>query len=296
MKHFSLEYLQAFVAACECGSFSGAARKLGKAQSAVSTAISNLEIDLGIELFDRSNRYPRLTEQGSAMLAEAKTILERCEVMYMRARAAHEQQELELVIAIDENLVIADWSYLLDEFVEQFPYVKLILLHPVAKGAIESVQQKEADLALVMFAETFPDDILSHSQPNELLRLVAAPSHPLAKAKIKDSSVFSTYRQIVITNLEYTMRAPWQYSNNVWLTESVFTAMQLVKAGQGWAVLPDELIKGSLAAQELVEVDIVDIESNWSIASHLIWHQSNTLGPAGRWMRQRFIERQKHSI
>jgi hypothetical protein len=42
----SLEQLQAFAAA-ETGSFSAAARQLGKAQSVVSAAVANLEIDLG---------------------------------------------------------------------------------------------------------------------------------------------------------------------------------------------------------------------------------------------------------
>ena len=57
----SMEQLEAFVAAAAQGSFSGAARALGKAQSAVSTQISNLEIDLGVELFDRTGRNPVLT-------------------------------------------------------------------------------------------------------------------------------------------------------------------------------------------------------------------------------------------
>lgn len=49
----SLEQLQAFVATVETGSFSAAARYLGKAQSAISTAVSNLEIDLDNSLFVR---------------------------------------------------------------------------------------------------------------------------------------------------------------------------------------------------------------------------------------------------
>ncbi len=57
----SLEQLQAFVTTVETGSFSAAARHLGKAQSAISTAVSNLEIDLDNSLFVRSGRYPVLS-------------------------------------------------------------------------------------------------------------------------------------------------------------------------------------------------------------------------------------------
>ena len=54
----SLEALFMFVEAAALGSFSAAARKLGKQQSTVSEAIANLEIDLGLTLFDRSTRRP----------------------------------------------------------------------------------------------------------------------------------------------------------------------------------------------------------------------------------------------
>ena len=74
----NINYLQAFVATSETGSFSNAARALGKAQSVVSSAVSNLEIDLNVALFSRKKRYPELTEAGKMLLPEAKAILKRC--------------------------------------------------------------------------------------------------------------------------------------------------------------------------------------------------------------------------
>ena len=47
----NIENFRAFVLAAELGSFSAAARQMGKAQSAVSTAIANLEIDADVQLF-----------------------------------------------------------------------------------------------------------------------------------------------------------------------------------------------------------------------------------------------------
>ncbi len=54
--HWDLDQLRQFVATADGGSISAAARNLGKAQSAVSTAIALLEADLGVMLFDRSGR------------------------------------------------------------------------------------------------------------------------------------------------------------------------------------------------------------------------------------------------
>ncbi|MGL4777328.1 MAG: LysR family transcriptional regulator, partial [Aeromonas veronii] len=75
----SLEQLRILLAAAETGSFSAAARKLGKAQSVVSSAIANLEIDLALTLFDRSGRYPQLTEAGARMVQEAGILLAQSE-------------------------------------------------------------------------------------------------------------------------------------------------------------------------------------------------------------------------
>ena len=61
---YSPEAMEAFAAAAALGSFSAAARQLGKSQSTISTAIANLEADLDLTLFDRSSRLPVLTTAG----------------------------------------------------------------------------------------------------------------------------------------------------------------------------------------------------------------------------------------
>ena len=72
---YSPEALTAFVESVACGSFSGAARRLRKSQSTISTAIANLEADLGVTLFDRTSRQPTLTPQGEQVLSYVKAIL-----------------------------------------------------------------------------------------------------------------------------------------------------------------------------------------------------------------------------
>ena len=71
---YSPEALTAFEAV-DSGSFSAAARRLRKSQSTISTAIANLEADLGVTLFDRATRQPTLTPQGEQVLSYVKAIL-----------------------------------------------------------------------------------------------------------------------------------------------------------------------------------------------------------------------------
>lgn len=60
----SLDQLRTFVTVANEGSFSAAARKLNRVQSAVSDLIAKLEANIGVPLFDRSNRYPTLTNKA----------------------------------------------------------------------------------------------------------------------------------------------------------------------------------------------------------------------------------------
>ena len=117
----SLEQLQAFVTTVETGSFSAAARYLGKAQSAISTAVSNLEIDLDNSLFVRSGRYPVLTPAGERLLVEARVILERCEHFRGVAKSLGEGVESRLVLAVDELYPEATLGGLIEDYSRRFP-------------------------------------------------------------------------------------------------------------------------------------------------------------------------------
>ena len=102
----SLQQLKTFIVCAELGSFSAAARKLGKAQSVVSQAIANLEVDLGLSLFDRSTRKPTLTKQGVKLLAHAQATLIQSQELESAAMALAAGDESELTLVIDPALLL----------------------------------------------------------------------------------------------------------------------------------------------------------------------------------------------
>lgn len=78
---FDLRMLEIFLAVCDAGSMSGAARALRITQPAVSQAIAELEARTGVTLLDRAVRPLGLTpaggvlrQQAGALLAEARRI------------------------------------------------------------------------------------------------------------------------------------------------------------------------------------------------------------------------------
>jgi len=70
-----LDQLQSFCAIADCGSFTEAARRVNKTQSAVSMQIKRLEERLGHELLSRDGRSVKLTQHGEALYARARKML-----------------------------------------------------------------------------------------------------------------------------------------------------------------------------------------------------------------------------
>ena len=97
----TLDQLRTFIAAVDEGSFSAAGRKLRRAQSVVSQTLANLEAQLGVKLFDRSARYPRLTEEGRSLLPDARSVADNMDGFKARARAMREGLEPELSVVMD---------------------------------------------------------------------------------------------------------------------------------------------------------------------------------------------------
>src|ERR1700685_3501554 len=95
----SLDQLRTFIAAADEGSFSAAGRRLRRAQSVVSQTLANLEGQLGVKLFDRSGRFPVLTDQGRALLADARAVAGHIELLKAQARSFAGGLELELSVA-----------------------------------------------------------------------------------------------------------------------------------------------------------------------------------------------------
>ena len=85
-----LEQLRIFAAAARSASFSEAARRLYISHSTVSRAVSTLEEELGVVLFERGRRVAGPTAAGEALLKEAEALLRQADEAAARVREAGE--------------------------------------------------------------------------------------------------------------------------------------------------------------------------------------------------------------
>ena len=85
---FSSDNVQVFLAVLDQGSFSAAARALGRVPSAVSMTIANLEAELDLTLFDRGSREPRPTAAARSLEPQARLLAAQLKQLQVQALAS----------------------------------------------------------------------------------------------------------------------------------------------------------------------------------------------------------------
>src|SRR5580700_3155685 len=176
----SVDQLLVLLAVAEVGSFSGAAKRLGRATSAVSYAIDTLEGQLGLSLFDRgTTRKPKLTQRGEAVVSEARAVAHSIETLRARVRGFLDELEPEVSLAVDSMLLGDRLTTLLREFHAQFPTVSVRLLMQTP-GRVEHVVRN--DLARIGVGSLVHMDLTGFRVidiDSVNIIPVAAPNHPL---------------------------------------------------------------------------------------------------------------------
>ncbi len=286
---FSLDQLQVLVTVAQAGSFSAAARRLGRTQSTISAAIANLEADLGVELFDRSTRIPALTAAGQKLLLEAEAVLERCLALEGHADSLTEETEPSLTLAIEVpyNTVMP----VLCEFEQAFPHVDLVVRHPVYGDVAGMVQKGEVEMGIAFSQPEYPRE-LEFQQLGKLIMVhVTHPAHPLAQLSQVSFADLHAHRRLAFSahasklpSSEY-LRAP-----QLWQAESYMALLEMVRAGLGWATLPRQLIHRELASGDLVELQLAAYpHTDWLVGVDLLWPRRQGRGKAKRWLKERLM-------
>ncbi len=124
----SLDQLRTFITEADEGSFSAAARKLNRVQSAVSGWVSSLEGQIGVTLFDRTGRFPKLTPEGVLLLADARNIVSGVHIpLKARAKLMSSGLEAELSVVVDVFFPTAAITKVAQALAKQFPLTPLRL-------------------------------------------------------------------------------------------------------------------------------------------------------------------------
>jgi DNA-binding transcriptional LysR family regulator len=287
----SLDQLRAFIAAVDEGSFSAGARRLNRAQSAVSELVSNLEAQIGVQLFDRSERYPKLTPAGVLLVADARTVIANINVLKARAKGISGGLEPELSAVIDVLFPIEAVADSASEFRARFPRTPLRLYVEALGGAYQPVLDGRCSLGVVGSLPDAPTSMSTEPLPSVDMIMVAARTHPLSKLTgIIPKSELAKHVQLVLTDRsELTQgREFGVMSPLTWRLSDLYAKHSFLLKGLGWGGMPLHAVKQDLKNKKLVKLLIEDLpEQGLALPMFAVYLSAQPPGPAGRWLIER---------
>ena len=282
----SLPQLRVFREVARKLSFTGAANALGRTQPAVSAQIRQLELALGVELFEQVGRKVRLTDAGREVLAAVERLFATLDEIAQAVEAVKGTHRGSLRVGAASTAGEYVVPPLLGAFRKAHPGVAISLVVDNRAGILRRLAENEIELAVM--GRVPPGAALEGEPilPNPLV-VVAASDHPLARkrrvplaALARDTWLFreegSGTRLALEGHFDEHGFSPVER-----LTLSSNSAVkQAAIAGLGVAVLPRAALDLELEVKRLAVLDVqgFPLERQW----HVVRLRQRRLSPVAR--------------
>ena len=196
--HLSLRQLQIFMAVADSGSTMAAARLIALSQSAVSSALAELERSLGNPLFDRIGKRLYLNEEGRALLIDARNLLDSAQDLETRHSVQSEGSTSHGHVRLRLGASTTIANYLLPDLIAGFIRVEPQAEVDVAIGNTReialSVARLEVDLGMIEGPCHDPELTVWPWMTDELV-IACAPNQPLARLSKRGAVSVEQLRQ-----------------------------------------------------------------------------------------------------
>lgn len=301
---FTADQIPLFLAVLDAGSFSAAARKLGRVPSAVSMAVAQLEAELDLQLFERTGREPRPTAAARALEPQARLLAEQLQLLNWQAQALHAGLEERLTLAIAPELLATHWSEPLNRLVQEFPALPIEVLAAPQVDALELLHAGRAHLSLVferpamdgregfqeMGRETLVAVMSPQFEPWQQTLAEHDPSSPI-RPQLTMEQLAAT-RQVLVASRDPLQTDPrFVFARQLWRTDSHQAALSLIGAGLAWGWLPKGLIEAHISAGTLMEIPVLNLSNGTTLFVDWVWSKERTQGLAARRFVQLLRER-----
>ena len=279
------EQLTIFKTVIETGSFSAAARQLGKVPSAVSMSIANLEIDLNLTLFQRVGREPIPTPQAVILYEKTEQLLIEMNQWKQHAFALSEGLESSLNIVVVSELLHIQWTDYISLIEKQFPELQINVFSAPQEDAQKMLLNQSAQLALMFEREQLESSEQFVELKREALVPVAAIHAPLATFEHVSYEQILQSRQIVVASRDRTLKPELLFSKKYWRTDNNHSACEMIMQGLGWGILPLEMLnQNPHIKQQLKILNILDFSPKFEYYVDLVWSRESQLGSAARFL------------
>ena len=288
----NLQQLHYFQQIAECQQYTLAAQELHVTQAALSYAISNLEKELNVKLFDRKGKQILLTECGKAYLACVRDALQALDRGERMVRDMASPAKTIIKLSYLESLKHLVLSMISDQFGgEEEPLLRFELTHTNAPVIERQLIRRETDLGVSTLPATA--GIASHLIGYQDNVVIVPRQHPWAglpsvALSDLDGQRLIAYSQDCVIRSYYDSIFRAAHVQPELFAESRFhgNILDMVAYGMGVAVVPR--MKRLEERSDLVALNIRDDIPPRAI--YLIWAEDAQLPPPVREFRDRIVE------
>ena len=266
-------------------SFAAAAEELHRVPSAITYAISKLEQDLDVELFDRSGHRAVLTPAGRELLEEGRHLLRAAAGLESRVKRVATGWEAQLRIAVGDLVNLGEVYQLVQQFFAEESGTRIRLIEEVYGGTWDALVSGRADLVIGAPGEGPPGGGYA-TRPIGRVGFVFAvtPDHPLAALPepLRANDILA-YRSVSAADSSRNLppRTSGLLSGQEVLTVPDMQAKQQAQLmGLGVGFLPEAWIQDDVKAGRLV---IKQVEENKETGTIVIAWRTEHSGRALRW-------------
>ena len=241
-----LRHLRYFAAVAEHLSFTAAAQSLGVSQPPLSQQIRDLEVEIGVNLFERSSRRVVLTAAGEDFLGNARAVLAQVADAVDRARTLGTGTAGILNIGMTSSVLAGPAGCLIRAFEQRFRAVDVRIHEMAPADQIAALKANRTDLSFLRSPPEDPDLVAHLAWPERLC--VAVPrEHTLAAGRSVAIDVFRS-EPLISLGLESSRFAADIYQACIarGFTPSISqqvreasSLINLVAAGFGLAIIPE---------------------------------------------------------
>ncbi|PPJ48248.1 LysR family transcriptional regulator [Rhizobium sp. KAs_5_22] len=288
----SLRQIRYFVATAEAGQVSQAAVNLSISQSAVTTAIKDLEETVGAGLFERTPHGMELTSAGRRFLSQAYEILQKVDEA-TQLNLVTDEVKGTLSIATTYTVIGYFLPFHIERMKRQFPGIDIQLFELNRESVEEGLLTNRYDIAVMLTSNILNPELTTEKLLSSQRRLWVPARHPLLaqhgvglKEVAEEDYIMLTVDEASHSSLKYWSQTP--YLPRISLrTSSVEAVRSLVANRQGVAILSDMVHRPwSLEGRRIETIALTEPIPSMDVG--LAWRRNAEFTPAMEAVRSYF--------
>lgn len=240
----TLKQFRAFEAVAKFGSFTRAADKLFLTQSTLTSAIRELELAIGLRLFDRSTRTVSLTREGAEFLPAISRLLMDVETSVSNIRDIAMSRRGHVSIAAGMTIVTTLLTPVIAKYSRAFPAIKIHIRDDNGSGISRRIKSSEADIGI---SGKFGDDpeLSFLPQFRDRFGVVCRQDHPLANGagsigwnQLEGHRYIESTRDTTVHAMLQNVAGDYNFFNHAAFEASSLTSLEcLLGEGLGFTVI-----------------------------------------------------------